>query len=74
MKTLFFFLYTFGVMIGAVLLNAQHLNFGAVVAALAVAVMFAMALHDAPRARRPLPRPAVARFETRPVRSLDLAA
>lgn len=74
MKTLFFFLYTFGLTIGVVLLNAQHLEFGAVAAALAVAVMFAMALNDSPRALRPLPRPAMVHFPARPVRSGDLAA
>lgn len=74
MKTILFVLYTCGMIIAAASMGARHADFGTVVSALAAGTLLAMALHDSPRALRPLPRPAMARFPARPTRALDLAA
>ncbi len=62
MKTLLIFLYTFGVTVGVVALDAYRLSPGVVITALAVAGLFIQALHDGRRAERRLVAIPVTRF------------
>jgi hypothetical protein len=80
MKTLFAFLYTFGVTAGTASLDFHRLDPGVLFSAAAVAALFAFAINDGCRVRRPL-YAGVARFPSRHpgslgrrVNSLDLAA
>ncbi len=80
MKTLFAFLYTFGVTAGTASLDFHRLSPGVWVPTVAVAALFAFALNDGCRARRPL-YTGVTRFPARrpgslgrQAKSLDLAA
>jgi hypothetical protein len=81
MKTLLSFLYTFGVIAGAVSLDSYRLDPEVLFTAVAVAALFALALNDGCRVRRPLSAGSVARFPSRKPGSLgrrtnafDLAA
>ena len=74
MKTILYALYTFGVTTGAVSLDSYRLDPGTLFTALAVAVLFAFALHDGRRTVRALPATPVTRFPTRRTEALDLAA
>ncbi len=81
MKTLLSLLYTFGVTAGAVSLDSYRLDPEVLFTALAVAALFALALNDGCRVRRPLFAGSVARFPARkpapvgrPTNTLDLAA
>ena len=76
MKTLFALLYTFGVTAGAATLDLHQLDPGMLFTALAVGVLFALALNDGSRVRRPLVVAPVTRFPRTHRRpdSADLAA
>lgn len=81
MKTLLSLLCTFGVTVGAVSLDSYRLDPDVLFTAMAVAALFAMALNDGCRMRRPLFAGSIARFPSRkpaPVgrrtKALDLAA
>lgn len=81
MKTLLYILYTFGVTTGVVSLDSYRLDPGILITALAVAVLFALALNDDGRVRHSCTVPRVVRFPARrasgPIareRALDLAA
>jgi hypothetical protein len=73
MKTLFTLLATFGVTAGTASLDFHQLDPGVLFAAAAVAALFAFALNDNCRVRRPL-YAAVARFPARRPRSLGRRA
>ena len=62
MKTLFALLYTFGVTAGAASLDLHRLDPGMLFTAAAVAALFALALNDGCRVRRPRSLAPVARF------------
>ncbi|HTX66693.1 MAG TPA: hypothetical protein VMD31_13045 [Opitutaceae bacterium] len=76
MKTLFALFYTFGITAGAASLDLHRLDPGMIFTALAVGALFALALNDGCRVRRPLVVAPVARFPraARRVDSADLAA
>ncbi len=81
MKTLLYVLYTFGVTTGVVSLDSHQLDPGILITALAVAVLFALALNDDGRVRHALTVHRVVRFPARRAdrpmtaeRALDLAA
>ncbi|HTT55916.1 MAG TPA: hypothetical protein VMF63_02320 [Opitutaceae bacterium] len=76
MKTLFALFYTFGITAGAASLDLHRLDPGMIFTALAVGALFALALNDDGRARRPLVVAPVTRFPRTGRRSdsVDLAA
>lgn len=65
MKTLFSLLCTFGVTAGAMSLDSYRLDPEVLFTAVAVAALFALALNDGCRVRRPLRAGSVARFPSR---------
>ena len=80
MKTLLAFLFTFGATAGAISLDYHRLSLGVWLPILAVAALFAFALNDGCRKRRPL-YATVTRFpsgrpgsQRRGVKALDRAA
>jgi len=62
MKTLFALFYTFLVTAGAASLDLHRLDPGMIFTAVAVAALFALALNDGCRVRRPLSLAPVTRF------------